>query len=57
MKNIFGKFSERSNIEKTFIIIIILAAIGIILRWGFIKSEVERSFNFFNKDKTEQEAK
>jgi ABC-type nitrate/sulfonate/bicarbonate transport system permease component len=48
------KFSERSNTEKVFIIIIIIVVIGIILRWGFIKSEVERSFNFFNKDKTEQ---
>ena len=54
MKNLFKKFSKRSNTEKAFIIIIIIVLTGIILRWGFIKSEIERGLNFFNKDKTEE---
>ena len=54
MKNIFKKFSERSNTEKAFIVLIIIAVIGIILRWGFIKSEVERGLKFFRKDTTEE---
>ncbi|MDR1347458.1 MAG: hypothetical protein LBJ63_03375 [Prevotellaceae bacterium] len=48
------KFSERSNMEKAFIIIIIIAVIGIILRWKTIKSEAERSFKYFDSNKTEQ---
>ncbi|MDR0420389.1 MAG: hypothetical protein LBH30_02915 [Prevotellaceae bacterium] len=48
------KFLERSNTEKAFIIIIIIVAIGIILRWRTIKSEVERSLKYFNNDQTEQ---
>ncbi|MDR2125953.1 MAG: hypothetical protein LBP63_03895 [Prevotellaceae bacterium] len=48
------KFSERSNTEKTFIVIIIIAIIGIILRWGIIKSEFLRSLKFFDKNRTEQ---
>ena len=54
MRNVLRKFSERSNTEKTFIVIIIIVIIGIILRWGFIKSEVERGLKFFDKDKTEE---
>jgi FtsZ-interacting cell division protein ZipA len=50
------KFSERSNTEKAFIIIIIIAVAGIILRWGFVKSEISRSLKFFDKNKTEQTA-
>jgi cell division protein FtsL len=53
MKRIFKKFSKLSNTEKTFIIVIIIVIAGIILRWGFIKSEVERGLKFFNNDKTE----
>ncbi|MDR3227716.1 MAG: hypothetical protein LBT56_08620 [Prevotellaceae bacterium] len=51
------KFSERSNTEKTFAVIIIILIIGVILRWGFIKSEVKRSLKFFDKDKTENVVK
>ena len=54
MKSIFKKFSKHSNTEKVFIIIIIIVITGIILRWNFIKSEVERGFKFFSKDKTEE---
>ncbi|MDR2293229.1 MAG: hypothetical protein LBE11_07130 [Prevotellaceae bacterium] len=50
------KFSERSNTEKAFIIIIIIAVFGIILRWGFVKSEFLRALKFFDKNKTEQTA-
>ncbi|MDR2065356.1 MAG: hypothetical protein LBP85_06585 [Prevotellaceae bacterium] len=48
------KFSKRSNTEKAFIIIIIIAVAGVILRWGFIKSEFLRSLKFFDRNKTEQ---
>jgi hypothetical protein len=50
------KFSERSNTEKAFIIIIIIAVAGIILRWRIIKSDVERSLKYFDSNKTEQAA-
>lgn len=44
------KFSERSTTEKTFIVLIVILAIGVILRWGFIKSEAGRGFRFFSTE-------
>ena len=49
------KFSEYSNTAKAFVVIIIVLIIGIILRWGYIKSRVIDSFHFFdNTNKVEE---
>lgn len=54
IKNLLNKFSERSATEKTFVLIIIVVLIGIILRWGVIKSEIKRGLQFFKNETTEK---
>ena len=41
------KFKNLTYTAKVFVILIILLAISILIRWSVIKEEIKRGFNFF----------
>ncbi|MEF9986311.1 MAG: hypothetical protein RSC28_00980 [Bacteroidales bacterium] len=47
--NFVAKFKALSPTSQGFIILSILLAVGIIIRWKYIIDEIMRGFNFFNR--------
>ena len=49
------KFKNLTYTAKVFVILIILLAISILIRWSVIKEDIKRSFNFFGSSNKSME--